>query len=204
MILRTRARIVFWARYSVRKETSTRHWSISPRPSVWRRSRKNAVKLLLLMDVGGSMQPYAQLCNRLFSAAHSASHFKDFQYYFFHNCIYDRLYTDVEQSKAISTIYLLHNLEPDYKVALVGDARMATSELTDSWGAIYYYEQNETPGIVWLKRIAEHFSHCVWLNPDNPRFWIHPTTRMIAKLFPMFSLSLEGLGLAVKKLVAKK
>ncbi|MFC1871446.1 VWA domain-containing protein [Chloroflexota bacterium] len=171
---------------------------------LWRRSQKNAVKLLLLMDVGGSMEPYAQLCNRLFSAAHSASHFKDFQYFFFHNCIYDQLYTDMQQSTGINTAYLLKNLEPEYKVVLVGDARMAASELTDRYGAIYYYEQNDTPGIVWLQRIAEHFSHCAWLNPVENYYWNHPTVLAIARLFPMFELTLDGLDQAVRKLVVKK
>ncbi|OGN99973.1 MAG: VWA containing CoxE family protein, partial [Chloroflexi bacterium RBG_13_52_14] len=126
---------------------------------VWTRSRKNAVKLLLLMDVGGSMEPFAQLCSILFSAAHSSSHFKDFQYFFFHNCIYDDLYRDMERKEAVSTEHLLRTLERDYKVVLVGDARMAVQELTDRYGAIYYYERNDTPGILWLKRIAEHFTH---------------------------------------------
>lgn len=171
---------------------------------VWRRSRKNAVKLLLLMDVGGSMNPYALLCSRLFSAAHSVSHFKDFQYFYFHNCIYDYLYTDIERSEAISTSYLLHIFEPDYKVVLVGDARMATSELLSKYGALYYYEQNETPGVVWLKQIAEHFTHCVWLNPEETYFWNHPTVLMMGKLFPMFELTLDGLSQAIKRLMVKK
>jgi uncharacterized protein with von Willebrand factor type A (vWA) domain len=101
---------------------------------IWTRSRKNAVKLLLLMDVGGSMEPFAELCSLLFSAAHSSSHFKDFQYYYFHNCIYDSLYRDIERRDAISTEHLLRTLERDYKVVLVGDARMAPEELTDRWG----------------------------------------------------------------------
>jgi uncharacterized protein with von Willebrand factor type A (vWA) domain len=171
---------------------------------VWRRSRKNAVKLLLLMDVGGSMNPHIQVCSRLFSAAHSASHFKEFRYFYFHNCIYDYLYTDIERSEAVSTSYLLHVFEPDHKVVLVGDARMATYELLNRYGAIYYYEQNETPGIVWLKQIAEHFTHCVWLNPEETYFWNHPTVLMISKLFPMFELTLEGLNQAIKKLMVKK
>lgn len=171
---------------------------------VWRRSRKNAVKLLLLMDVGGSMNPYVYVCSRLFSAAHSVSHFKDFQYFYFHNCIYDYLYTDVERSEAISTSYLLHTFEPDYKVVLVGDARMATSELLSKYGALYYYEQNETPGVVWLKQIAEHFTHCVWLNPEETYFWNHPTVLMMSKLFPMFELTLDGLSQAIKRLMVKK
>jgi uncharacterized protein with von Willebrand factor type A (vWA) domain len=171
---------------------------------VWTRSRKNAVKLLLLMDVGGSMVPFARLCSRLFSAAHSSTHFKDFQYFYFHNCIYDNLYQDIERQEAVSTDYLLHILEPDYKVVLVGDARMAMPELTQRYGAIYYYERNEVPGLLRLKQFAEHFTHCVWINPTEPYYWNHPTVMLVEKFFPMFELTLDGLDQAVKKLVVKK
>jgi hypothetical protein len=171
---------------------------------IWTRARKNAVKVLLLMDVGGSMIPFARLCSQLFSAAYSSSHFKDFQYLYFHNCIYDYLYQDIERQEAVSTDHLLRILEPDYKVVLVGDARMAMQELTARYGAIYYYERNEIPGVVRLKQVAEHFTHCVWLNPEEPYYWNHPTVLMVGKLFPMFELSLEGMGQAVKKLVVKK
>jgi uncharacterized protein with von Willebrand factor type A (vWA) domain len=171
---------------------------------VWTRSRKNAVKLLLLMDVGGSMVPFARLCSRLFSAAHSSTHFKDFQYFYFHNCIYDNLYQDIERQEAVNTDYLLHILEPDYKVVLVGDARMAMPELTQRYGAIYYYERNEVPGLLRLKQIAEHFTHCIWINPTEPYYWNHPTVMLVEKFFPMFELTIDGLGEAVKKLVVKK
>lgn len=171
---------------------------------VWTRSRKNAVKLLLLMDVGGSMVPFARLCSRLFSAAHSSTHFKDFQYFYFHNCIYDNLYQDIERQEAVSTDHLLHILEPDYKVILVGDARMAMPELTQRYGAIYYYERNEVPGLLRLKQFAEHFTHCVWINPTEPYYWNHPTVMLVEKFFPMFELTLDGLDQAVKKLVVKK
>jgi uncharacterized protein with von Willebrand factor type A (vWA) domain len=171
---------------------------------VWTRSRKNAVKLLLLMDVGGSMVPFARLCSRLFSAAHSSTHFKDFQYFYFHNCIYDNLYQDIERQDAVSTDHLLHTLEPDYKVVLVGDARMAMPELTQRYGAIYYYERNEVPGLLRLKQFAEHFTHCVWINPTEPYYWNHPTVMLVDKFFPMFELTLDGLDQAVKKLVVKK
>lgn len=171
---------------------------------IWTRSRKNAVKLLLLMDVGGSMVPFARLCSQLFSAAHSSTHFKDFQYFYFHNCIYDNLYRDIERREAVSTDHLLRILEPDYKVVLVGDARMAMYELTQKWGAIYYYERNEVPGLLRLKQIVDHFSHCVWMNPTDPYYWNHPTVMMIQKLFPMFELTLDGIGQAVKRLVVKE
>ncbi len=171
---------------------------------IWRRSRKNAVKVLLLMDAGGSMDPFALLCSQLFSAAHSSSHFKDFQHYYFHNCVYDHLYVDVVRIAKLSTEHILHAFEPDYKVILVGDATMGNWELLERYGAIDYFERNEIPGIVWLNRIAGHFTHCVWLNPMEPRFWIHPTVKAIGKLFPMFPLTLHGLGQAVKKLVVKR
>jgi uncharacterized protein with von Willebrand factor type A (vWA) domain len=171
---------------------------------IWTRSRKNSVKVLLLMDVGGSMEPYALLCSQFFSAAHSSSHFKDFQYLFFHNCIYDNLYKDIERREAVSTEQLLHTLGSEYKILLVGDARMAHWELMQQYGAISYYERNDIPGIVWLKRIADHFSHCVWLNPETPQYWNHPTVIMINKLFPMFEFTLDGLRAAVKKLIANR
>ena len=171
---------------------------------LWTRSRKNAVKLLLLMDVGGSMEPFAELSSLLFSAAHTSSHFKDFQYYYFHNCIYENVYRDVETQEEVATDHLLRTLEPDYKVILVGDARMAITELTQRYGAIYYYQRNDIPGVLWLKRIADHFTHCVWLNPEGGRFWNHPTVSMVSKMFPMYELNIDGIGDGVKKLVSKR
>lgn len=170
---------------------------------IWRRSRKNAVKLLLLMDVGGSMTPYSRLCSQLFSAAHSATHFKDFKYYYFHNCVYDRIYLDVERKSTYHSSQLLRTLESDYRLILVGDASMGTEELTQRHGAIWYIDKNETPGILWLRRVADHFTHCVWLNPEPLRLWNHPTIRMVRQVFPMYPLTLEGLDLAIKKLVVK-
>jgi uncharacterized protein with von Willebrand factor type A (vWA) domain len=171
---------------------------------VWRRQRKNNVKLLLLMDTGGSMDPYIQTCSQLFTAAHSSTHFKDFQYYYFHNCIYDSLYKDYYRGVKISTDYLLQTLEPDYKVVIVGDADMAPSELLEKNGAIFYYQSNETPGIEWLKRISTHFTHSVWLNPDSEFPRMATTSALISKIFPMYSLTLDGLDKAVKKLVVKR
>jgi uncharacterized protein with von Willebrand factor type A (vWA) domain len=171
---------------------------------IWKRSRKNTVKVLLLMDVGGSMDPYIRLCSQFFSAAHSSSHFKDFQYYYFHNCIYDYLYRDMELNEYMDTETLLHTLGPEYKVILVGDARMANWELTMQNGAIYYYQHNDTPGIVWLKRFSDHFRRCIWLNPVPQRYWNHSTVILIKKLFPMFEFTLEGLREGVKKLKSKK
>jgi len=171
---------------------------------VWKRSRKNAVKLLLLMDSGGSMDPYVQVCSLLFTAAHSSTHFKDFQYYYFHNCVYDDVYKSMKTRETVSTDYLLQTLPADYKVVIVGDANMGPWELTEKNGAIYYYQRNQTPGIVWLKRLGDHFTHCVWLNPDPERFWQAPTVQLVKRVFPMYPLTLDGLGQAVKKLVVRR
>ena len=172
---------------------------------VWERSRKNGARVLLLMDAGGSMDPHAALCSQLFSAAHSSDHFRDFQYYYFHNCVYHQVYRDIERHEAVGTEHLLESLEGDYKVILVGDAMMGSWELTDPNGSIDYYDRNETPGLTWLKRLNDHFTHSVWLNPfGDERYWINITVDKIRKIFPMYPLTLDGLSQAVKKLVVKR
>ena len=169
----------------------------------WKRPRKNAIKLLLLMDAGGSMEPYAELCSQLFSAANSLSHFKSFKYYYFHNCPYDVLYPDIQQRKGEPIEHLIKVLEPDYKVIFVGDACMASSELMDRFGDIYFHGYQKLSGVDRLRQFKSHFSHCVWLNPEKTVLRSYPTVQVIAKLFPMYDLSLEGLNLAVKKLVTR-
>jgi uncharacterized protein with von Willebrand factor type A (vWA) domain len=168
---------------------------------IFRPPRQNHAKVLLLMDAGGSMLPYASLVERLFSAAHQATHFKDFQYYYFHNCIYEQLYTDMRLHTRLSTAGLLQTLGADYKVIVVGDAYMAPEELSDPGGAIYYYHHNDTPGIAWLQRIQEHFHACAWLNPMPERHWDRPSIALVRKVFPMYELTLDGLDRGVKHLV---
>nr|MDO8088300.1 hypothetical protein [Candidatus Sigynarchaeum springense] len=168
---------------------------------VLRPPRKNIVKVVLFMDAGGSMEPFANLVNTLFSAAHASNHFKDFKYYYFHNCIYEYVYTDIELEKRIPTGLVLRELDKDYRAILVGDAAMAPYELTSGYGGIYYYNQAETPGIEWLKRFERHFRKIVWLNPLDRQYWNGWTTVEIAHLFKMFPLTLEGLDEAIKALV---
>ena len=164
---------------------------------------KNDVKLLLLMDAGGSMYPYARLVDRLFSAANSVNHFADFRHYYFHNAIYDHLRPGISTRERIPTTQVLKELNPDYKVILVGDASMAPYELFMENGIIDYYDSNETAAIVWFERIASHFRNCVWLNPQPQRYWQHPTVAAISQVFPMFHLSLEGLDEAIRKLTSR-
>ncbi|MHC1591923.1 MAG: vWA domain-containing protein [Candidatus Helarchaeales archaeon] len=168
---------------------------------IFRPERKNRVKVILAMDTGGSMDPYANIVNQLFSAAYSLKFFKDFQYFFFHNCIYQYIYKDMmnTQSKKVATADLIRKYDKDYKLIIVGDAYMHPSELTEPGGAIYYSDDPDgTPGIVWLKRLRDHFRKAVWLNPTNHQSW---TVQTIAKIFPMFRLTIDGLEDAVKSLI---
>lgn len=170
---------------------------------IFRPPRQNNAKVLVLMDAGGSMMPYATLVERLFSAAHKATHFKDFQHYYFHNCIYEQMYTDMRLNAKMTTASMLHTLAPDYKVILVGDAYMAPEELLAPGGAIYYYHNNDTPGIEWLRRVQQHFHACIWLNPMPERHWNRPSIALVREVFPMYELTLDGLDHGIKQLVRK-
>ncbi|MHA1681236.1 MAG: vWA domain-containing protein [Promethearchaeota archaeon] len=168
---------------------------------VFRPPRKNQIKLALFMDAGGSMDPFASLVNILFSAAHASNHFKDFKYYYFHNCIYEFVYKDIEMDEQIPTARIMRELDRDYRVIVVGDAAMAPYELTAQYGSIYYYHRNETAGIDWLKRFKRHFRKILWINPVNPRYWGSYSTEMIRNVFQMFPLTLDGLDDSIKALI---
>ena len=170
---------------------------------VFNRSRENSVRIILLMDTGGSMLPYTELCEKLFSAATQTDHFKEFRYYFFHNCIYQDIYEDIANYKRVPTEKLFSLFNKNYKLILVGDARMAYSELFDINGCIDYFSTNERPGLEWLARLKDHFPHSVWLNPTHRNFWGHYTVDTIGKVFPMFELTIDGLKDAIKALTSK-
>ena len=155
--------------------------------------RSNRVKLLLLMDVGGSMDPHTELCERLFSAAHAANHFKAFRHYFFHNCPYSRLYSDMLRMKGTATADVLKELDQTWTMIIVGDAWMSPYELTHVGGAISYAHHNPTPGIEWLKKLRERVPKSVWLNPEPKQVWQAESVRLVRRVFPMYRLSLDGL-----------
>jgi uncharacterized protein with von Willebrand factor type A (vWA) domain len=171
---------------------------------ILRAPRINDVKLLLLMDVGGSMEPYAQLAERLFSAAHASRHLKDFRFWFFHNCVYGKLYQDVWLQEGVKTGDVMKKLDDRYKLLLVGDASMAPSELVDPWGALYRYESDPEPGRDWLLRLARRFPRSAWLNPEPPEAWRYGTAAAIKRIFPMYPLTLDGLDAAVRALVGAR
>lgn len=167
---------------------------------IWERARKKRIKLMLLMDAGGTMNPYSELVSRLFSAAKDIV--KDLRYYYFHNCIYQELYTDIEQMSAVSTRKVLDQTSRNYKVILVGDAYMAPSELLSRNGAIDYWYRNDRPGIEWLMDVRKRFRKVIWLNPEPAEWWPSvPSTRMIQRIFPMYELTLEGMRSGTRALI---
>jgi uncharacterized protein with von Willebrand factor type A (vWA) domain len=170
---------------------------------VWEEKEKKSSKVMLLMDVGGSMTPFSELVERLFSA--SVSQINKFKHYYFHNAFYQDLWTDMERNASISTLDMLKSEDSDYKVIIVGDAEMAPSELTWVNGAIDYWYHNDTPGIIWMQRFKEKFKDAIWLNPLPKRSWeyVH-SIRMVRDVFPMFELTLDGLDEGIKYLMTGK
>jgi hypothetical protein len=168
---------------------------------IFDKRRKNNVKLLLLMDVGGSMTPYAHLVNLLFSAANKMSHWKDFKFYYFHNCLYESLYFNARRNpqESIEFTDFLQKYDNKYKVIVTGDQAMASWELTEKYGSIYYYHRNELPGIYYIKELANHFkNNVVWLNPEIMRpEWAPWTRKIISSIIPTFDLTIEGIEKAM-------
>ncbi|MGL4591998.1 MAG: vWA domain-containing protein [Aestuariivirga sp.] len=163
--------------------------------------KRNAVKVLLFFDVGGSMDPHVRICEELFSAARSA--FKHMEYFYFHNCIYESLWKDNRRrnTERTATLDVLHTYPNDYKVIIVGDAAMSPFELTHAGGSVEHW--NEEPGIAWLQRIAATFPRTVWINPAPERYWSYsPSRELIARTFEgrMFPLTLDGLDRAMRDL----
>lgn len=177
---------------------------------VWERPRENGIKILLLMDAGGSMASYSRLCNQLFTAVNRSNHFKDLKTFYFHNCIYDWLFHDSRCSlnDYTETEYILRTFDPEYRIIIVGDASMAPYELTRVGGVIDWELYNDKPGVEWLKRLHRHFEYTVWLNPIPRDYWEWTdgafSIRIISEIFPMFPLTVDGLELAIRALKNKQ
>jgi uncharacterized protein len=168
---------------------------------IFRPPRRNRVKVLLLMDVGGSMDPHSELMSRLFTAASRTGRFAKFRSYYFHNCVYNSVYEDAQFRKAVPVADLLSHSDRDEKLVMVGDALMHPAELLDPGGSMYLYSQTRASGIEWLRRLAHHFRSAAWLNPEPERFWSGTTIEVIASVLPMYPLTLDGLAHAVRYLV---
>ena len=166
---------------------------------VERPPRTNDVRVLLLMDVGGSMDPHAQLVSRLFSAAHNGGGFRELVPLYFHNCVYRHVYRDAALRDAVATADVLQRYDARWCFVAVGDAYMHPGELMMS-GGDWWSEQRGPMGLTWLGRLAERFPRCAWLNPERRSLWRAPTIREIGRVFPMFELTLDGLTAMVDRL----
>jgi uncharacterized protein with von Willebrand factor type A (vWA) domain len=159
--------------------------------------KKNRIKLMMLMDVGGSMDAHTLLCEQLFSAAHAANHFRNFEHLFFHNCPYEKLYTDIAMWEGRATTEVLKQLDHTWSIVFVGDAWMSPYELTHLGGAIDYFHRNSTTGLSWLQQFREKVPNSVWLNPERRAHWGSPSIAMIRQLFPMYELTIDGVTEAI-------
>jgi len=167
-----------------------------------RPEKRNAVSVLLLLDVGGSMDPYVRIMEELFSAA--KSEIKNLEYYYFHNCPYEGLWKDNRRrmNNRIPTWDVLNKFPSDYKVIVVGDATMSPYEITYAGGSVEHW--NEEAGGIWLQRFVQRFPNLVWLNPVKEGAWDYTgSIKLIRELIGdhrMFELTLGGLDEAMKEL----
>lgn len=169
-----------------------------------RPERRNAIKVLLLLDVGGSMDPFIKLCEELFSAA--TSEFKNLEFFYFHNCPYEGVWKDNKRrfSERTPMWDVLHKFPHDYKVVMVGDASMSPYEITHPGGSVEHF--NEESGAVWMHRITNTYPATVWLNPVPEKQWGYSqSTKIIKELVNdrMYPLTLEGLDDAMRELSRK-
>lgn len=169
---------------------------------VFERGVVDRLKVILLIDNGGwSMEPHVELVQTLFRYAESE--LKDLKIYFFHNTIYDLVWQDPSRYKKAVPISDFLKCDPDTRLIVVGDASMAPYELMSTDGSIYAFERSGKPSVEQLKFLTEVFSHLVWLNPIPKEHWNYThTIKVIESIFPMFELSLDGLGGAVDHLMA--
>jgi hypothetical protein len=164
--------------------------------------RHNAVKVLLFLDIGGSMEDHVRICQELFSAARSE--FKHLEYFYFHNFVYESVWKDNRRrnSERIPMMQILHKYSHDYKLVFVGDAAMSPYEIAYPGGSIEHH--NEEAGAVWAKRLLDVYSKAVWINPTPEERWpYYESIPMIRELMEdrMYPLTLSGLESAMRRLV---
>ena len=170
-----------------------------------RAERRNAIKVLLFLDVGGSMDPFIKLCEELFSAA--STEFKNLEFFYFHNCLYEGVWKDNSRrfSERTPTWDVLHKYGHDYKLIFVGDAAMSPYEISHPGGSVEHF--NEEAGIVWLQRMTNTYPASVWLNPVQKQHWSYSqSTKLIQQAMTdrMYPLTLGGLDEAMRELTRKR
>jgi uncharacterized protein with von Willebrand factor type A (vWA) domain len=163
--------------------------------------RHNAVKVLLCLDIGGSMDDHVRICEELFSA--TRTEFKHLEYFYFHNFVYESLWKDNRRRHAerIPTAEITHKYGPDYKLVFVGDATMSPYEIVYAGGSVEHW--NEEPGAVWINRLLSAYPKAIWLNPEPELRWDYtPSVKITRELMGdrMFPLTLSGLDAGIKSL----
>jgi uncharacterized protein with von Willebrand factor type A (vWA) domain len=166
-----------------------------------RPERRNTVKVLLLLDIGGSMDDHVQLCEELFCAARSE--FKHLEHFYFHNCLYDFVWKDNRRRHAerTSVLDILHKYPPDYKLVFVGDATMSPYEILQPGGSVEYH--NSESGAVWMQRMLEVYKRAIWINPEPEAIWPYRQSVQILREIMadrMVPLTIEGLERAMREL----
>ena len=164
--------------------------------------RHNAIKVLLFLDIGGSMDDHVRLCEELFSAARSE--FKHLEYFYFHNCVYESVWRDNRRRHAARTptMEVLRTYGRDYKLIFVGDATMSPYEIIYPGGSVEHW--NEEPGSLWMQRLLDNYASAVWLNPEPEQRWDYtPSTGLLRDLMErrMFPLTISGLERGMKELM---
>ena len=163
--------------------------------------RHNATKVLLFLDVGGSMDDHVRVCEELFSAA--GSEFKHLEYFYFHNCVYEGLWKDNKRRHSVRTptMDVLHKHPADYKLILVGDATMSPYEIQHPGGSVEHW--NEEAGATWMKRLLNTYPKAIWLNPEPEQRWLHtPSIQMLSQLMEqrMYPLTVSGIERGMREL----
>lgn len=166
-----------------------------------RPERKNNVKVLMLFDIGGTMDDHVEMCSKLFSAA--KYEFKHLEFYYFHNCLYERLWKENRRrfNNITPTFDVMNKFNDDYRLIIVGDATMSPWEILHPGGSVEH--NNQESGIVWMERITQKFKHHVWINPNPEDGWKYSESTQILKRAVndrMFALTMEGLSKAMNML----
>ena len=161
---------------------------------MFRPEKRNAVKVLALFDVGGSMDPHIKICEELFSAC--KTEFKNLEYFYFHNFVYETVWKDNRrrQNERMSTEDIIHKYSSDYKIIFVGDATMAPYEITNPGGSIEHW--NEESGALWMKRLIDVYEKVIWLNPVPEEHWEYSSSVELTRSIiedNMFPLTIRGL-----------
>ncbi len=163
--------------------------------------RHNAIKVLLCLDIGGSMDDHVRICAEMFSAA--KSEFKHLEYFYFHNFVYESMWKDNRRrhTERISTTEIAHKYGPDYKLVFVGDATMSPYEIVYAGGSVEHW--NEEPGAAWIKRLLNTYPKAIWLNPEPEQRWEYtPSIKLTRELMSdrMYPLTISGLDEGIKRL----